>query len=245
MIAGVRELARSRTIQLFGTLISRVDTNERVVAITFDDGPTRAYLSEIIDVLAARKVQATFFVTGSELTAYPETGKQLVAAGHELGNHTFSHERMVFKSSNFIRDEVEKTDAAIRAAGQTGEIFFRAPFCYKLIGLPSYLSSTGRISVTWDIEPESYPEVAASASAITSHVVERVRSGSIILLHVWYPVRGASRAAVPMILDELLKRGYSFVTIRELIKLKSAAHSTSNSLRITDQNETRVGFKTI
>ncbi len=121
IIVGCRELARSRTIQLFGTLIHRVDITEPVIAITFDDGPTRQYTSEIIGVLAARKVQATFFVTGSELTADPETGKQLVAAGHELGNHTFSHERMVLKSSDFIRDEVEKTDAAIRAAGHTGE----------------------------------------------------------------------------------------------------------------------------
>ena len=77
---------------------------------------------------------------------------------------------------------------------------------------------TGRTSVTWDIEPDSYPEVAASSSAIVAHVVERVQPGSIILLHVWYASRQTSLAAVPMIIDELKREGYRFVTLSELLR---------------------------
>ena len=103
--------------------------------------------------------------------------------------------RMVFRSPGFIREEVERTDAVIRAAGYQGPIYFRPPFCYKLVGLPWLLARSGRTSVTWDVEPDSYRDVAASASGIVSHVVERVRPGSIVLLHVWHGSRQTSRAA--------------------------------------------------
>src|SRR6186997_224430 len=79
---GLRELARSRTYQLFGRLIPRVETAERVIALSFDDGPNSQYASEILEVLAAPKVHATFFVTGAELAAAPDIGRQLVEAGH-------------------------------------------------------------------------------------------------------------------------------------------------------------------
>lgn len=220
VLAGIRELARSRTFQLYGKLVARVETTQPAVALTFDDGPTTPVVKELLDVLAARRVRATFFVTGAELAAAPEAGRQLVAAGHELGNHTYSHERMVLKSSSFISEEIEKTDALIRGTGQSGEIYFRPPFCYKLIGLPWFLSRTGRTSVTWDVEPDSYNEVASSSAAIVAHVVERVRPGSIILLHVWYASRQTSRAAVPMIIDELQKKGHRFVTVGELLRMK-------------------------
>ncbi|HEX5022364.1 MAG TPA: polysaccharide deacetylase family protein [Candidatus Binatia bacterium] len=217
-LIGLRELARSPTVQVFGRLVARVDASERVIALTFDDGPAMEVLNEIIEVLAARRVRATFFVTGAELAAVPDAGRKLVAAGHELGNHTYSHRRMVFKSSGFVRQEVEDTDALIRASGHMGEIYFRPPFGYKLLSLPWFLMRTGRTSVTWDIEPDSYPEVAASSSAIVAHVVERVQPGSIILLHVWYASRQTSLAAVPMIIDELKREGYRFVTLSELLR---------------------------
>jgi peptidoglycan/xylan/chitin deacetylase (PgdA/CDA1 family) len=215
---GLRQLARSRTIQLFGELVPRIETSERVVALTFDDGPASEWLDEIVGALAARKVRSTFFVTGAELAAMPEGGRRLAAAGHELGNHTYSHARMVFKSPGFVRDEVERTDALIRGAGHQGPIYFRPPFCYKLVGLPWFLARSGRTSVTWDVEPDSYKDVAASASGIVSHVVERVRPGSIVLLHIWHESRETSRAAVPMIIDALQAKGYRFVTVSELVQ---------------------------
>ena len=215
--SGARALMRSTTVQLFGELVARVETTEPVVALTIDDGPTPEVLDQILDLLTSRGVRATFFVMGSRLAKLPESGQRLVAAGHELGNHTYSHEQMVLKSPGFIRREVDETDALIRAAGHHGEIYFRAPFGHKLLMLPWYLWRNGRTSVTWDIEPDTYPDVASSASAIVAHVGERVQPGSIILLHIWFPARRTSLAAVTGIIDEVEEQGYRFVTLSELL----------------------------
>lgn len=216
-MGGLYLLARSRTIQLFGKLVARVDTSRRVVALTFDDGPNSQMVDEVIAALAVRRVRATFFVVGSQLAQSPEAGRRLVAAGHELANHSYTHEHMVLKSPSFIRDEVERTDAVIRSAGEHGTIYFRPPFSWKLVGLPWYLWRTGRTSVTWDVEPDSDPKVAATAEGLAAFAAARVRPGSIVLLHVWDPARVTSRAAVPILIEKLQKEGYRFVTVSELL----------------------------
>lgn len=217
LAVGLRLLARSRTTQVLGRLVARVEIVEPLVALTFDDGPDAAYVDEVLDALAARRVPATFFVTGGELAATPDAGRRLVAAGHELGNHSWSHPRMVLQSPRFVREEIARTDAAIRAAGHHGEIHFRPPFGYKLVVLPWVLSRADRTTVMWDVEPDSYPDVAATAEGIAAHVVERVRPGSIVLLHVWYPTRQTSRDAVPLVVDALHAKRYRFVTVSELL----------------------------
>ena len=214
-----RAFVRSNSVQLVGEIVSRVETTKPLVALTFDDGPRLDDLDEILESLARRGVRATFFVTGSRLAAQPEAGHRLVAAGHELGNHSWSHERMVFRSARFVRREVEETDALIRSAGHRGEIHFRPPYGHKFVMLPWYLWRTGRTTVTWDIEPESYPDVASRASSIVAHVRARVRPGSIILLHPWYRARRTSRSAVPDLIDAVEKRGFRFVTLSELLRV--------------------------
>jgi peptidoglycan-N-acetylglucosamine deacetylase len=217
VVAGLRQVARSRTFQLFGELVSHVDTRDSIVALTFDDGPVAGVADTLISVLGARGVHATFFVIGQDLAAAPDVGRALVAAGHELGNHTYTHPHMVMVTPSTVRREVEDTDSLIRAAGEHGPIRFRPPFGYKLFGLPLFLARTHRTSVTWDIEPDSYPGVAATPQGIVSYVLARVRPGSIILLHPWYRSRATSLAAVPLLVDSLHARGYRVATVGELI----------------------------
>jgi peptidoglycan/xylan/chitin deacetylase (PgdA/CDA1 family) len=211
------QLARSPKTQLFGTLVSRVETTDRVVALTFDDGPVLDTLEEVLEMLRILEVRATFFVTGSELAEAPEAARRLVQAGHELGNHSYSHRRMVLKSLAFVRREVERTDQLIRDAGHRGEIFFRPPYGKKLVVLPWYLWRAGRTSVTWDVDADSAVGRDATVDAIAGRVVARVRPGSIVLFHVWYPSRSASRAAVPLVVKELRDRGFRFVTLGQLL----------------------------
>lgn len=217
-LAGVRAVTKSRTWQAFGTLVHRGPATARRVALTFDDGPTAARGDTILAILAARNVRATFFVTGRELAAAPEVGKRLVAAGHELGNHTWTHRRMFLVRPATVRAELEPTDSLIRAMGQRGAIDFRPPYGYKFLMLPWYLMRTGRTTVMWDAEPDSWPDVAATPEGIVAHVLARVRPGSIILLHPWYSSRQTSLAAIGPLVDSLQARGYHVGTVQELLR---------------------------
>ena len=215
--AALWQLSKSRTFQFFGRIVPRVETSQRVVALTFDDGPTRDQTAEVLRLLREREVRATFFVTGGELEQHADAGRELVAAGHELGNHSYSHERMVFVTPAYVRREVERTDELIRAAGHAGEIHFRPPYGKKLLALPFYLSRHDRRTITWDVEPDSELGTDADAAAITRHVMSRTRPGSIILLHVMYPSRAETLKAVPSVIEGLRRDGYRFVTVSELL----------------------------
>jgi chitin deacetylase len=129
---------------------------------------------------------------------------------------------MVFVTPSYVRREVERTDQLIRDAGYQGEIYFRPPYGKKLFALPYYLSRTGRKSITWDVEPDSYPEIAADSDKITEHVLSRTRPGSIIILHVMYSSRGESLKAVKKIVEGLKAQGYSFKTMSELLATEDA-----------------------
>ena len=214
--AGTFRLSKSRTYQLFGTIIARVETDRKVVALTFDDGPTAGELEAINTALGGTR--ATFFVCGAEMKNHPAVVPQLIAAGHEIGNHTWHHDRLWFKSPSYIRSEIESTDAAIRAAGVRGPIHFRAPYCKKIVALPWYLARHNRIHVTFDVEPETYRENEGRTDRIVAHVLERTRPGSIILLHPWYSYRKATRDAIAPIIAGLRARGYEFVTVNELLR---------------------------
>jgi peptidoglycan/xylan/chitin deacetylase (PgdA/CDA1 family) len=216
VVYGLWQLSKAKTFQVFGRIVSSVPGEERVVALTFDDGPSRAYTEEVLSILRENEVRATFFVTGQEVEANPDQASRIVADGHQLGNHSYSHQRLIFKSPTAIREEIERTDAAIRSAGFRDEILFRPPYGKKLFALPWYLDRTGRTTVTWDVEPESYPEVT-DARKIADHVLENVKPGSIVLLHVMYKSREESRKALPIIIDRLRKQGYKFLSVSDLL----------------------------
>jgi chitin deacetylase len=208
------QISKSRTFQFFGTIVPRVNTEQRVVALTFDDGPTKGATDEVLKVLNEANVKATFFLIGAELEQNPEEGRKVAAAGHEIGNHTYSHDRMLLVTPSFVRQEIEKTDSLIRSTGYQGEINFRPPFGKKLLALPYYLSRAGRKTIMWDVEPDSSP---LDADRITEATTRAVRPGSIILLHVMYPNRRESLKAVRGIIESLRKDRYDFVTISRLI----------------------------
>lgn len=221
IVIGFWQLSSSRNFQVTGELISRVNTDERLIALTFDDGPTQKHTDSVLAILDEHNVKATFFVTGREVETFPDETIKIMAAGHELGNHSWSHPRMVLKSPAFVAEEIEKTDAALRAIGYKENILFRPPYGKKLLVLPWYLQKTDRTSVTWDIEPETWPEVAKSSETIAAHVLDEAQPGSIILLHVMYDSREESRKALPAIIKGLKDKGYTFVTVSDLIENKA------------------------
>lgn len=218
----VWQVSRSREFQLFGELVNRVDTSEKVVALTFDDGPTPRYTPGILAILAEKDVKATFFLIGKDAEENPVETRNIVEAGHEVGNHTYTHDDMTWATPWSAAGQVEKTDAAIRAAGYTAPILFRPPFGKKFIGLPLYLAQHDRKTITWDVEPESYDAIAADPYKIAEHVIANTKPGSIVILHLMYPARDTSRKALPLVIDGLRAKGFRFVTVSELLALRKA-----------------------
>ena len=218
---GLWQLSSARSFQLFGDLVQRVKTNDKVVALTFDDGPSKRYTTEILALLQQQEVKATFFITGKEAEQNPDEVSLLYQAGHQLGNHSFSHPRMVLMSPAAVASEIERTDAAIRAVGYQDEILFRPPYGKKLFVLPWYLAQQQRKTIMWDLEPETAPSLAADAQAMADYVIEHIRPGSIVLMHLMYQSRQSSREALPLIIRGLKQKGYRFVTVSELLAMQA------------------------
>jgi chitin deacetylase len=213
------QISKARTFQFFGEIVPRIDSRQKAVALTFDDGPMPGATEEVLSVLDEEGVKATFFLIGADLEKNPEQGRMIAARGHELGNHSYSHHRMVLKSLTFIRSEIERTDELIRQTGYRGQIHFRPPYGKKLFLLPYYLSGALRKTVTWDVEPESFADVDGDREKITAHVLANTRPGSIILLHVMYGSRVESLKSVEKIISGLKKDGYEFKTVSELMAI--------------------------
>jgi len=218
----VWKIANSRTFQFFGAIVASVPCNGKYVALTLDDGPTPEGTAALLPLLDAWHARATFFAEGRSLERYPEAGRRIVQAGHELGNHSFSHQRLIFRSQDFIRREIEATDAAIIAAGYWGAIVFRPPFGKKLLGLPWFLAKTDRTTVMWNIEPESSAGVEQTAEGMAAHVFDVVSPGSILLLHAMHDPGGVKTASLRLILEGLTERGYQVVGFSGLVRACAA-----------------------
>lgn len=167
-------------------MTSHVETKQKVVAITFDDGPTMN-VDKLLPILERYHTKGTFFLIGNELEKNMEEGKRIAKAGHQIGNHTYSHKRMVLKSPSFIKQELKKTNALIRQTGYEGTIDFRPPNGKKLIGLPYYTNKLNMDTITWNLEPDTY---YTAVSDKVRYVTKNVKPGSIILFHPMYDRSG-------------------------------------------------------
>lgn len=139
--------------------------------------------------------------------------RRIVADGHEVGNHSLSHRRMVLHSSSFYDREIRQTDAILRAAGAPKPTLFRPPYGKKLFGLPLAVERNGYKMVMWDSgdPPDRDPRVYADK------VLAQVRPGSIIVIHPMFQSRETERKALPLILEGLKQRGLRSVTVSDLI----------------------------
>lgn len=210
------QISKSRDFQFFGELVRSAETNDKKIALTFDDGPTES-TQEILKLLNDLDVKATFFLCGNSIEERKEDTAAIVSEGHGIGNHSYSHKRMIGVSYNFCKEEIEKTNSLIREVGYKGEIYFRPPYFKKLFMLPLYLQNAKMTSVTCDIEPETYLGFDASSEELSNNVTNNVKSGSIILLHPMYKAEN-SLATIEKIVKTLKAEGYTFCTVEELLK---------------------------
>lgn len=218
VVIGLWRLSNARSFQAFGELYQRVETPERVVALTFDDGPSPANTPAVLELLSRHQVKATFFMVGRNIEQHRELAARVLAEGHQLGNHSYSHRRMVLSTPSFIEEEISRTDALLREVGVRGEIHFRAPFGKKLFTLPWVLSRQGRKHITFDVVPDDH--ATQDAALITSRVLEATRPGSIILLHDGWAAKPGTLEAAGRIIESLEAQGYRFVTVSQLLALE-------------------------
>lgn len=215
------QISKAPCWQLVGDVTCRVQTAQRMVALTFDDGPTAEGTQYLLFELGKRRIKATFFLIGQEMARSPALARQIAAAGHELGNHSYSHRRMIGRTEDQYAREIRRTDVLLRAAGARAPRFFRPPYGSRLIGLPRAASREGYHLVTWDVADRvgQHPDPHDYAKDI----LQRVKPGSIILLHPMYRHNRTERAALPLILDGLTAKGYQIATVGDLLRSGSSS----------------------
>ena len=135
----------------FGKNIVRINTNQRIVALTFDDGPSPPYTDRLLDVLAKHDVKATFFLIGNRIEKHPETVRRVIAEGHQVGNHSYSHPLLGFLPPSYVQRQIERTDELLRQVGVKGYIVFRAPVLTRFLPVAWVLAKGDRTHISCDV----------------------------------------------------------------------------------------------
>lgn len=210
-----------------GISYSGVNVAGPYVALTFDDGPSPANTTRLLSILRQRGVLATFFVVGKNAAAYPQVLRAIQADGHEIGNHSYSHPVLSKMPLNAVYDEIRRTDAAIeRATGQLPHTF-RPPYGALTAAQRSAVyRDFGYPTIMWSVDPLDWKR--PGSAAVASRIIKGTRAGSIILAH---DIHAATVDAIPAVMDDLLARGYRFVTVSQLIAMapKPAAPATAQN----------------
>ncbi|MGL5060769.1 MAG: polysaccharide deacetylase family protein [Microcoleus sp.] len=197
--------------------INRADTSEKVVALTYDDGPYPPYTNQLLDVLDKHEIKATFFLIGRNIEKHPEIVKTIVSRGDELANHSYSHKDMMFKPNDFLVSEIAKTDKLLQDLGvKQNSISFRPPWGRRFVVLSYLVAQMHKKLIMWDVDSQDY-EPKLTADEIADRVINNVRSGSIVVMHDGGGDRSKTVAATDKIVKALQSKGYSFKTVSELV----------------------------
>jgi peptidoglycan/xylan/chitin deacetylase (PgdA/CDA1 family) len=225
------EVLESPGNQLFGKTLVSGPKNERVVALTYDDGPNPPYTDQILGVLRSERVHATFFVVGRAVQAYPRVARREIEGGNAIGNHTWNHGHLVLYGEDGLRRTLERTDQAIYAATGEHTRIMRPPFGGRDWLVLREVRKLGYTPVMWSVplaDDWDYPP----APLIAARVLRYVGDGAIIDLHDGNRGivcarahlsprvcdRSADVEATRLIVESLKRQGYRFVTIPELLR---------------------------
>lgn len=203
----------------FGKNIVRISTDERLVALTYDDGPNPPYTDRLLDILAKHNVKATFFMIGNRVEKYPETVRQVIAEGHQIGNHSYNHPLLGFLPPTHVQQQIEHTDDLLRQIGVTGEIVFRAPVLTRFLPVAWVLAKDDRMHVSCNVW--SWDWTTQNPDKITETVLKKTKPGSIIVLHDGMAGnkeanRSGTIEATDRIITALKRDGYRFVRLSDV-----------------------------
>jgi len=182
----------------------------RRIALTFDDGPDPAHTPALLDALAALDVKATFFVVGARAAAHPDLTARIAREGHELGNHTYTHRYLPLARARSVARELASTDAAIARATGVVPTLARPPYGGRRPATVRAFRRLAKRLVLWDVN--SFDWKGAPARDIAERVLERVRPGSIVLMHDARDGAEETIDAVRALVPALRARGYELAT---------------------------------
>ncbi|WP_219825978.1 polysaccharide deacetylase family protein [Nonomuraea typhae] len=195
-----------------GHCISHGRRDLRRIALTFDDGPHPLYTGQVLDTLQRYGIPATFFCVGLHASGLPGLVTRIGEAGHELGNHTWSHAFLPDLSRRQLATQVERTAECL--TGRGARSWFRPPYGSRSSVILSWLVGLKLTTVLWDVEPFDW--AMPGAGVIAARVLADTRPGSILLLHDGGGDRSQTVAALPQIIEGLLSQDYEFVTVSSL-----------------------------
>lgn len=202
------------TSTFFRPVLTRGPQEGNRICLTFDDGPAPPFTEKILDILHERHVPATFFVCGRNVERYPDLIRRIVAEGHTLGNHTYSHLFVYFKSRRRLADEIDRTQEIIeKVVGSRPEVF-RPPYGARWFGLVPTLRERGMHLVQWSATGYDWKN---DAPGIVAATMRELTPGAVILLHDGRETRATAEfdrsptvEALPAILHGAQALGYTF-----------------------------------
>jgi peptidoglycan/xylan/chitin deacetylase (PgdA/CDA1 family) len=205
----------------FRPVVIRGPVEGKRVSLTFDDGPSEQFTVQVLDILRELQVPATFFVCGRNVEEHPELLKRIVAEGHEVGNHTYSHLFVYFKSRRRMAEEIDRTQAIIENVVGYRPKIFRPPYGARWFGLVPVLLARGMHLILWSATGYDWKN---DVPGIVGAALGEIKPGAVILLHDGRETRPPAEidrsktvSALPAIISSVRERGYTFVPLREFL----------------------------
>jgi peptidoglycan-N-acetylglucosamine deacetylase len=199
-----------------------VPAGDKVIALTFDDGPWPETTEKVLAALKKENVKATFYVVGQPLKSWPELGKKIMADGHVIANHTLHH---WYKQMTPLvaQREIEDTQQIIRETLNVETAYFRPPGGVLTNGLVAYAQKQGQSVNMWSVDSNDSRPNRPSPEAMLKTILAQATPGGIVLMHDGGGSHDNTAKAVPQIIIKLREQGYRFVTVPELLEISSAS----------------------
>ncbi|GBG58180.1 oligosaccharide deacetylase [Sporomusaceae bacterium FL31] len=205
---------------VFGRVFCEVNTKQKVVALTFDDGPYPPYTNQVLDILKENNVKATFFLLGKNAADHPELVQRIYAEGHQIGNHTYNHVDLLKVDRSTVVSELERTNQVLFAITGVKPHIVRPPHGFRDPVVLEVMAEQGLKVVEWSVMSRDWTN--PGMEVIANRVLDKTRNGSVILLHDGDGIAAqASRAqtveATRLIIHQLKAEGYTFVTVDDIL----------------------------
>jgi peptidoglycan/xylan/chitin deacetylase (PgdA/CDA1 family) len=202
-----------------------VNVDGPYIAMTFDDGPSPETTPQLLDILKQRNIKATFFMIGQNAEQSPAIVQRILAEGHEIGNHSWTHPQLSKLSDDRVTEEINKTQAAIKSACGYTPVLLRPPYGAITARQKDWIEKQFGLSVIiWSVDPFDWKR--PGASVIEQRILAGARPGAIILSH---DIHKQTVDAMPATLDALAAKGFKFVTVSQLIAMNKSKSSPSPS----------------